>query len=152
MMNYITIALATASLIVNTTGFTRIKNLETTTSTHETMSIVSQNPSSIAVNKPVKQVVKKTYKMHVTAYTSRPEETDSTPFITASGSYVRDGIVATNFFPIGTLIRIPEHFGDKIFRVEDRMNERFEKNVDIWFSDLSEAKKFGKKFTVIDVL
>jgi len=90
--------------------------------------------------------------MWVTAYTSRPEETDSTPFITASGSYVHNGIVATNALPIGTLIRIPEHFGDRIFRVEDRMNARYTNNLDVWFEGLKDARKFGKKYTTIEVL
>jgi len=151
MINYITIALVTASLIANTTGITRIKTIEPLIQ-NESMVLSSQNPSNISIAKPNKQVVKKTHKMWVTAYTSRLEETDDTPFITASGSYVRDGIVATNFFSIGTLIRIPEQFGDKIFRVEDRMHERFERNVDIWFSDLGEARKFGNRYTTIEVL
>ena len=34
-----------------------------------------------------------------TAYTSDPAETDSSPFTTANGSQVRDGIVAANFLP-----------------------------------------------------
>src|SRR3990167_1248447 len=38
----------------------------------------------------------------ITAYSSTPEETDSTPFITASGTHVRDGVVAANFLPLGT--------------------------------------------------
>ena len=93
-----------------------------------------------------------TYQVHVTAYTSRPEETDDTPYLTASGSFVRDGIVASNFLQMGTLIKIPEYFGEKVFRVEDRMHKRFNNRVDIWFSNLEEAQKFGKKFTTIEVL
>src|SRR4030042_3654518 len=38
----------------------------------------------------------------VTAYSSTPEETDDTPFITASGNYVRPGVIAANFLPFGT--------------------------------------------------
>lgn len=94
----------------------------------------------------------KTFEVMVTAYTSRPEETDETPYLTASGSHVRDGIVASNFLPIGTLIRISEYFGDKVFIVEDRMNRRYDKRIDIWFNDLNKAKEFGVKFTKIEVL
>ena len=38
----------------------------------------------------------------VTAYSSTPEETDSSPRLTAAGTWVREGIVANNFLPFGT--------------------------------------------------
>lgn len=79
----------------------------------------------------------------VTAYTSAPEETDNTPFITASNELVRDGIVAANFLPFGTQIKIPSLFGNKIFVVEDRMKKDKDNYVDIWMSDLEKAKNFG---------
>ena len=94
----------------------------------------------------------KIIKVTVTAYTSRPEETDSTPFITASGEEVKMGIVASNFLPMGTEIKIPAVFGDKIFRVEDRMNPRYKNRIDIWLPSLEEAKKFGVKKTEILIL
>ncbi len=87
----------------------------------------------------------KTLKVYITAYSSRPEETDDTPFITASGKKVRLGIVASNFLPLGTVIKIPELFGDRTFIVEDRMNPRFKDRIDIWFPNHWEAKKFGVK-------
>ncbi|MBD3252034.1 hypothetical protein GF380_06350, partial [Candidatus Uhrbacteria bacterium] len=64
-------------------------------------------------------VVRTYHYVPMTAYTSRPEETDDTPFITADGSHVRDGIVAANFLPFGTKVRIPSLFGDQIFEVHD---------------------------------
>ena len=63
-------------------------------------------------------------KMIITAYSSTYEETDDTPFITASGDMVRDGIVANNLLPFGTKVRIPELYSNKIFVVQDRMNQR----------------------------
>ena len=42
-----------------------------------------------------------TTRVWLTAYSSSVDETDDTPFITASGKHVRDGIVATNFLPFG---------------------------------------------------
>ena len=57
-------------------------------------------------------IVKETLTMWVTAYSSTPEETDDTPFITASNTRVRHGIVATNMLPFGTRIQFPEVFGD----------------------------------------
>lgn len=80
-----------------------------------------------------------------TAYTSTPEQTDSTPFITASGTTVRHGVLAANFLPIGTQVTIPDIYGDQIFVVEDRMNPRYPNNVDIWMEDLSEARQFGRR-------
>lgn len=88
----------------------------------------------------------------VTAYSSTPEETDDTPFITASGSYVRDGIVATNLLPFGTKVKIPEHFGDKVFIVEDRMHSRKTENLDIWMPTKYDALRFGITKTKVLVL
>lgn len=88
----------------------------------------------------------------VTAYSSTVGQTDSTPFITASGTRVREGIVAANFLPMGTKIRLPDLYGDKVFVVEDRMHPRKKWQVDIWFSTYQEAKNFGAKRTSIEVL
>ena len=43
--------------------------------------------------------------LRVTAYSSEPNETDDTPFITADGSHVADGIAASNLLPFGTKIQ-----------------------------------------------
>ena len=78
-----------------------------------------------------------------TAYSSTPDQTDGSPFVTASGTRVRDGIIATNFLPLGTKIKIPEIYGDKVFVVEDRMNRRYWQKIDIWFPTRSGALDFG---------
>lgn len=83
------------------------------------------------------------YRVWVTAYTSDPDETDDTPFITASNSEVRDGIVATNFLPFGTQIKIPAFFGDKVFTVEDRMHKRKTNFLDVWMPNKQDAVEFG---------
>jgi len=88
----------------------------------------------------------------VTAYSSTPDQTDNTPFITAWGTYVRDGIVAANFLPFGTKIKIPEIFGDKIFIVEDRMNKRYWHRIDVWFPEKQDAIEFGVKITKIQII
>ncbi|MDP3974863.1 MAG: hypothetical protein Q8P88_01055 [Candidatus Jorgensenbacteria bacterium] len=93
-----------------------------------------------------------THEVWVTAYSSTPEETDNTPFITARNTEVRDGIVAANFLPFGTKLRIPEHFGDKVFTVEDRMHRRKTNFVDIWMPTKEEAKQFGISYTSIVIL
>ena len=103
-------------------------------------------------NEAVKKAVK-TIKVVITAYSSTPEETDDTPFITASGKHVADGIVANNLLPLGTKIRIPELYGDKVFVVEDRMNARkSDYHVDIWFPSKPLAINFGVKSAEIEVL
>ncbi len=97
-------------------------------------------------------VIRDTREVWITAYSSTPDQTDDTPFITASGTRVRDGIVATNLLPFGTKIQIPELFGDKVFTVEDRMHERKTNNVDIWMETRSEALRFGVAYSKILVL
>lgn len=103
-------------------------------------------------------VVISTHTVRATGYSSTLDQTDDTPFITASGAYVRDGIIAANFsingrrVPFGTLVRIPAIYGNKVFVVEDRMNSRYTNNLDIWFSERSLAKEFGSKRVVIEVV
>jgi 3D (Asp-Asp-Asp) domain-containing protein len=89
----------------------------------------------------------------VTAYSSSVEQTDDTPFITAAGTSVRNGIVANNYFPFGTKIRIPQLFGDEVFVVEDRMHwTKGNNHIDIWFPEYEEALNFGAKITEIEIL
>lgn len=87
-----------------------------------------------------------------TAYSSTPDQTDNSPFITAWNTRVRDGIVAANFLPFGTKIKIPDIYGDKIFIVEDRMNKRYWHKIDIWFPDRQSAIEFGLKTVKIQIL
>jgi len=95
----------------------------------------------------------RTKRITVTAYSSTPDQTDDSPFITASGAWVYDGIVASNFLPFGTKVRFPELFRDKIFTVDDKMHNRFaDTRVDIWFSDRESAKEFGIKETIMEIL
>jgi 3D (Asp-Asp-Asp) domain-containing protein len=104
------------------------------------------------IDKSSYEIVKK-IKMVITAYSSTEDQTDDTPFITASGRAVAAGIKANNMLPFGTKIKIPELFGDKIFVVEDRMNQRKGKyHADIWFEDYSDARDFGAKVTEIVVI
>jgi 3D (Asp-Asp-Asp) domain-containing protein len=108
--------------------------------------------SSPAASTITQKITKKTYVVELSAYSSTPDQTDDSPFITAKGTYVRDGIVATNFLPFGTRVKVPAIYGDKIFIVEDRMNKRYTTNIDIWFADRETALKFGRKKAVIEVV
>lgn len=95
----------------------------------------------------------KTLKVTVTAYSSTPDQTDDTPFITASGKHVADGIIANNMLPFGTKVTIPGLYGDKVFTVEDRMaSYKSNYHIDIWMPTRSEALKFGVKTVDMEVL
>lgn len=126
------------------------------TSLNNSSNIQNINNSSLAaifmaINNPASQYKK--IEVIVTAYSSTPEETDDTPFITATGKVVEDGIIAANFLEFGTKVRFPELFGDKIFVVEDRMHQRFsEGRIDIWFPTKQEAEKFGVKNTIMEII
>lgn len=87
-----------------------------------------------------------------TAYNSLPWQTDNTPFITASGTHTRHGVVAANFLPIGAHVRFPDVYGDTIFVVEDRMNKKYYRGrVDIWMEEYQDAKIFGAKRLKMEV-
>lgn len=93
----------------------------------------------------------------VTGYTSREEETDDTPFITAANTRTRPGVIALS----RDLLRrytpdAPFKFGDIIhiagvgdFVVEDSMNRRWERRADIWFESLDAARAFGRRTLVV---
>jgi 3D (Asp-Asp-Asp) domain-containing protein len=95
---------------------------------------------------------KKTIQIVVTSYNSEPGQTDSTPFITAFGTQVRDGIVATNYLPKGTKVRFPDLYGSKVFVVEDRMNIRYHKRMDIWSADKEFSRQFGARYLRMEIL
>jgi 3D (Asp-Asp-Asp) domain-containing protein len=107
------------------------------------------NPSSPPESVPTAQKVE----MVITGYSSTICQTDSDPFVTASGKLVKDGVVANNLLPFGTRIRIPDIYGDKIFVVEDRMNWRKGYyHLDIWFPEYWQAKSFGVRSAYIEIL
>jgi len=82
------------------------------------------------------------FTINSSAYASSPYQTDSTPCITAAGTRVRPGVVASNFLPIGTILEIK---GQR-YIVEDRMNSRYQgRFVDIWFPSTEEALEFGRQ-------
>lgn len=92
----------------------------------------------------------------ITAYNSEPGQTDDSPCITANGFNVcahgEEDTIAANFLKFGTKVRIPELFGDRVFIVRDRMNQKHPNRVDIWMKEKSAAIKFGVKTAKIEVL
>lgn len=99
--------------------------------------------------------------VHSTAYNSTPGQTDSTPFVTATGTRVRSGVVALSRdllgrFPYGTRLTIEDLSGryssylrGRVFIVEDTMNVRIGNTVDIWMVSRGEAMSWGNRNTRI---
>ena len=111
------------------------------------------NASYVAKDTNVAQKAIKTIKVTVTAYSSTPDQTDSTPLVTASGTGVKDGVIANNLLPFGTKIKIPKLYGDKVFTIEDRMNKRKGNyHIDIWMPTRTLALNFGARIAEIEVL
>lgn len=125
----------------------------------------------VAFSIPSTRVTKsRTITVTVSGYNSEVGQTDSNPFEAACkdlnnkepgwhGIRVHDGMVAANVIdangrnlPCGTLIKIPSLYGNKIFVVEDRMNERYTNNVDIWFTHKADALKLGRRTIQIEVI
>jgi len=94
----------------------------------------------------------KVIKVVLTGYSSTADQTDDSPFITASNTRVRDGIVAANFLAFGARVQIPALFGDKIFIVEDRMAKKHSDKIDVWFPERYLAKNFGVKEAEVIIL
>ncbi|MFA6215294.1 MAG: hypothetical protein WC768_01870 [Patescibacteria group bacterium] len=107
--------------------------------------------------KPIKEVkVLAVYKLTVTAYSSTVDQCDSDPCSTANGfnlcKHNQEDVIAANFLPFGTKVRLPEYFGDRIFTVQDRMNARYPDHADVWFKTRAAAIKFGAVYTKLEVI
>jgi len=128
----------------------------TATSSAEVLSIKDVSASSTVAtsSKAVKVVRESTHTM--TAYNSEAGQTDNSPCITANGFNVcKHGIedtIAANFLPLGTKVKIPDLYGDRIFVVRDRMNKKHPNRVDVWMKDRHDALQFGVRIAKIQVL
>ena len=88
-----------------------------------------------------------------TAYNSEVGQTDNSPFITATGTRVRPGVVALSrdllrIFPYGTRVTIQDSAGlmaGRVFIVEDTMNVRIANTVDVWMPNRSQAIQWGRR-------
>ena len=85
----------------------------------------------------------------VTAYSARPQETNSEPWFTADMTPSRVGLLAVSrdlLYEVGLQYGqtvILEGLG--VFKVRDTMNERFRRRVDILMAHHKAAKLFGKR-------
>lgn len=96
-----------------------------------------------AVSTPVREVT-------VTAYNPHADQTDEDPLIAASMRKVRSGTIAVSRdlfnqgWVFGRKVRIE---GLGIFEINDLMNKRYTRRIDIFMWDEGDAKRFGKKHT-----
>lgn len=86
---------------------------------------------------------KRTMWVVATAYSSDPWQTDSSPCTPAMShfdmcaEFVETGVadtIATNMLPLGTKVKFPDLYGDKVFVVRDRMNAKYNgtNRIDFW--------------------
>ncbi|PIZ95749.1 MAG: hypothetical protein COX80_03375 [Candidatus Magasanikbacteria bacterium CG_4_10_14_0_2_um_filter_33_14] len=97
----------------------------------------------------------------MTAYSSEAAQTDDSPCIPADYKYNlcehyeqegEQNSIAANFLPMGTKVRFPDLYGDKIFVVRDRMNARYGYGRgDIWMPTKAEAISFGVKRVKMEI-
>ena len=89
----------------------------------------------------------------ITSYNNHAEQTDDSPNITATSRPVRENMVAASF---DLLNKGFIHYGDLVYIdcmkqwyvVEDTMNRRFEKRLDIFLFDKQESLKINKKCNI----
>jgi|TARA_Y100000310_G_scaffold207361_1_gene207869 3D (Asp-Asp-Asp) domain-containing protein len=85
----------------------------------------------------------------ITGYSSSFDETDDTPFITASGTRTRKGIIACpRNIEFGTEIIID----GKRYICEDRLSLKYDNRFDIWFPTKKQAIEFGKQEKIVSIL
>jgi len=109
--------------------------------------------------------------LKATAYTSSVRETDSTPFITATGARTRIGIIAVSRdmlreLPYGSKVLLEDLgtpggkgkgrfnylFKDRVFVVEDTMHLRKRGRLDVWLPDRNTAIRFGVRNVRVTVI
>ena len=114
------------------------------------------------------------FTVRATGYNSHASQTDSTPFITATGAQTRFGIIAVSrdllggAMPYGSLVRIRDlgnYYNGRgagayqglldsqgLFIVEDTMHARKTQQVDVWFEDYSSAVNWGVRQVEVEVI
>jgi len=112
--------------------------------------------------------------LRATGYNSLVSQTDSTPFITATGARTRFGVVAVSrdllggSIPYGSLVRLKDlgsyytgrgagafqHLLDSqsLFIVEDTMHARKSQQIDVWFPEYSTAINWGVRKVEVEVV
>lgn len=84
----------------------------------------------------------------VTAYSSEVNQTDDTPFVTATNKRVRPGIVAVSrdLFRKGWVFGRKVYIkGHGIFTIDDLMHPRKKNQIDIYMGNTGDAVQFGRR-------
>jgi 3D (Asp-Asp-Asp) domain-containing protein len=134
-------------------AYSHIKGIEKGELLQKSEELKSKNIINISSKFTLTGVDYKKYKFNniqITSYNNEVLQTDDSPNITSTNRPVREGIVAVSrdflkdgYIKYGDLMYI-DCF-DKWFVVEDVMNSRFEKRVDIFLFDKKESLKINKK-------
>ncbi len=137
---------STTNVIASPSVFLATSSPETASTT---IAVATSSPEEL-------ETIVRTTTVTMTAYNSEVGQTDDSPCITANGFDVcKHGIedtIAANFLPMGTKVKIPDLYGDRIFIVRDRMNKKHPTRVDIWMKDRPSAMRFGVKVAKIQIL
>ena len=115
-------------------------------------------PAQAAAPISTRPTVSRTVK--ATAYNSEVGQTDSSPFVTATGTRVRPGVIALSrdllrIFPYGSRVTIRDSAGQltgRVFLVEDTMNVRMVNTIDIWMPSRAQALRWGSRTVTITAL
>lgn len=87
-----------------------------------------------------------------TYYSADLNQTDGSPCISADGTnicHTKENIIAANWLPFNTKVKIK----DKIYRVADRMNQRYQKpHIDILVKSSFDARNAGRQKVKIEIL
>ena len=89
----------------------------------------------------------------ITSYNNHANQTDDSPNITATSRPVRENMVAASFDLLNKGLM---HYGDLVYIdcmkqwyvVEDTMNKRFERRLDVFLFDKQESLKINKKCNI----
>lgn len=111
--------------------------------------------------------------LRATGYNSMVSQTNSQPFVTATGARTQWGVIAVSRdllggeIPYGSLVRLRDlgsyhgagGYGayqplldQTLFMVEDTMHARKRQQVDLWFEHLHEARQWGVRRVEVEVV
>ena len=141
------------------------------------------SPSAVVLDNPIEHGLfsvtlgpsaNPTATLRATGYNSHASQTDSTPFITATGARTRFGIVAVSRallgadLPYGSLVRLRDlgsfYTGrgagafqslldqQGLFIVEDTMHARKTQQLDVWFPDYGTAINWGVRRIEVELV
>lgn len=91
--------------------------------------------------------------VEITHYSSTPDQTDSTPQVTASGTRPKPWTLAVSrdllpHFPYGSVVEL----NGQLYVVEDTMHQRWRRRVDIWTPSRAEAIRRGRRTGILILL